>query len=258
MDNNFLEIAKKAALEAGKAILRVRKGEQNVKQKSHVTDLVTRADLDADKIIIATILKIFPQHNILSEEKGRINNESRFTWVIDPLDGTSSFVAGINNFAVSISLLKDNQPILGVINWVSTGELFWAEEGKGAFVNGKKIQISKVSKLSESSFDFEYGKALHREYKNDHFFLPLFKKIRYPFVLGSSAVALVLVGKGVLEGFVTQANRWDFAGGVRIVLEAGGKVTDPAGQPLDWTKDRLDVVASNGLIHEAILEALKE
>lgn len=256
MEDNFLKVAKQAALEAGKAILKIQKGKQDIRQKSHVTDLVTQADLDAEKIIIAAIIESFPAHNILSEEKGGINNKSQFTWVIDPLDGTSTFVAGIKNFAVSISLLKDNSPILGVVNWIPSGELFWAQKSKGAFVNGKKISVSQTSQLSESSFDFEYGKALHREYKNDHFFLPLFKKIRYPFVLGSSAVALALVSKGVLEGFVTQGNRWDFAGGAIIVEEAGGKVTDLKGEPLDWTKERLDLVASNGLIHEAILEAL--
>lgn len=159
---------------------------------------------------------------------------------------------------MSIGLLKDNKPILGVINWVSQKELYWAEKGKGAYLNGKKISVRKTTKLKDGVMGFSVGTRGRREEKLKTYILPLFSKVRYPYILGSIAIDLALTSKGTFDGAVGQGFIWDFIGGAAIILEAGGKVTDLEGKEPKWMNERLSIVASNGLIHDAILEALKK
>lgn len=258
MNDDFLKVAKQAALEAGKAIAKYFGEENEHFLKGDVSDFATKADLEAEKIIIEAITKNFPTHNIISEEAGKKNKKSKYTWIIDPLDGTITFATGLPYFAVSIGLLEENVPILGVINQVMTKELYWAQKGEGAYLNGKKITVSKISDFNKAVLGVDFGHRIRRQIKHDKYILPLMNKASYLYSLGSDAVILGLIAKGILDAFAVDAWIWDFAGGVIIVEEAGGKVTDPKGRPVDWTKDRLEIVASNGLIHNQILEALKD
>lgn len=257
MQDDFLKVAKQAALEAGDFISSLfGKNIALTLKDGDSSNLVTKADLGSEKIIVKLIKKNFPDHSIIAEEGDRVNKSSRFTWIIDPLDGSTSFASGVPIFAVSIGLLKDGKPFLGVINWVSQKELYWAERGKGAYLNGKKISARKVKKLENGVMGFSVGTKGRREEKLKTYILPLFNKIRYPYILGSIAVDLCLTSRGVFDGAIGQGWAWDFIGGVIIVREAGGEVTDLQGQEPDW-KDRLSIVASNGLIHDQILEVLK-
>lgn len=255
-ESEFLKVAEHAAEEAGR-IISGYAGNLSLQKYSGGSDITTQADYEAEAKILEVITVSYPTHNIISEEKGRIDNHSDYTWIIDPLDGTVSFVSGIPNFAVSIGLLKGNQPILGVVNRVAEGELYFAEQGIGAYLNGNKISVSRTEKLESAFLGLEFGYKERVEDIN-RFFIPLIDKVRYPYILGGVASSMALLAKGTLDCYAHRAKIWDFAAGVVLVSEGGGNSTDPKGQPINWLAgDWIEVVASNGLIHNEILEALK-
>lgn len=257
-DDNFLEVAKEAAQEAGKIIAKYFGEEHDLQTKmGDSSDFATKADGEAEEKIVEILTKNFPDHNIIAEEKTRRQNGSEYTWVIDPLDGTVSFAAGLPFFSVSIGLLKNNMPCVGVIYDVLPGDLYTAEIGKGAFLNGNKMKVSRRADLSTSVIDTDLGHRLHREEKVNKYFLPLINKVSYIYSIGST-MTLAYVGRGNFDGYVSEAWIWDYVAGAVIIREAGGKVTDFSGNEPDWTRDRLTVVASNGLIHGQILEALRK
>lgn len=257
-EDKYLEVAKKAAIEAGKIIQKY-SGKTYKKDIKHgdLSDFATEADLKAEEAIVGILAQNFPDHNILAEESGKLNKGSKYTWAVDPLDGTITFAHDIPYFTVSIGLLKDNKPFFGIINHVSFGNLYWAQRGKGAFVNGKKISVSNKQTLEDVVCTLETGHRQQRKQKMDLYANKLITKIGYPYQFGSAAVTLALVAQGTLDLYVSEAYVWDFAAGAVIVREAGGMVTDLEGKEPDWSKKRLDLVASNGLIHEQILEALR-
>lgn len=257
-EDNFLKVAKRAALEAGKVIQKYsRDKQQKALKHNDPTDYATKADLEAEKTIVRILTSNFPDHNLISEEGARKDKKSRFTWVVDPLDGSISFGQGVPYFSVSIGLLAENEPILGVIYNICFKKLYWAEKGKGAFLNGKAIRVSGKSDLKESVGVFDFGHNIKRQYKLDLYVNKLITKIGYIYSFGSAAASLGMMAEGVLDLNVNYAYSWDFLAGTVIVKEAGGKVTDFAGNELDWTKERLDIVASNGLIHNQIIEVLR-
>lgn len=258
MEDEFLKIAKQAALQAGKVIQK-HSGKTSQKNIKHddPTDYATEADLEAEKVIVNMLTSSFPTHNLIAEEGTGVNKGSKFTWVIDPLDGSISFGQGIPYFSVSIGLLEEGVPILGVIYNVSFKNLYWAQKGQGAFLNGKAIAVSKKKGLTESVGVFDFGHNVKRQYKLDLYINKLITKVGYIYSFGSAVSSLGMVAEGILDLNVNYAYSWDFAGGTIIVREAGGKVTDFEGNEPDWTKERLNIVASNGLIHDQILEALR-
>ncbi len=259
MEENFLTVAKQAALEAGKVIQKYSGnfGIKNIKDGDK-SNFATIADLESEKTIIDILMKAFPVHSVIAEESGRDNKSSEYRWVIDPLDGTISFASGIPTFGISIGMLKDDKPILGVINHVSDNNLYWAKTGRGAYLNGKKIAVSQIKVLEESSIGLDFGHRNSRQGKIDAYVTPLINKISYPYCFGSSVTTEAMVATGQLEAYINQAWIWDFAAGTVIVREAGGRVSDFKGKEPDWSKERLNIVASNGLIHDQILEALKK
>lgn len=258
MNNDFLKVAKQAALEAGKVIQKYsgKNLKRNVKF-GDASDFATIADIEAEKAIIKILTTNFPDHSIIAEEGGSKDRKSEYAWVIDPLDGTFSYFRGIPQFCVSIGLMREGMPILGVIYHISDSDLFWASEGKGAYLNSKKIQVSKLTNLKESAVYLDFGHYAKRMTKFELYIKLLLNKVGTIFSLGSATLGLTWVGKGILDAYVVQAWLWDFVAGSVIVEEAGGKVTDLDGKGVDWTKQRLNIVASNGLIHDQILEALK-
>ena len=131
-----------AAKAAGVVILKNYKTVGKVKFKAP-RSLVTKADILSEKTIIKTIRKKFPDHNFLTEESGAIKKNSKYTWIIDPIDGTTNFVAKIPEFAVSIALAKNDEILMGVVYNPCTNEMFFAEKGKGSYLNNKKLQVSK-------------------------------------------------------------------------------------------------------------------
>lgn len=258
MNDDFLKVAKEATLGAGKVIQQYfgKKIKKNIKGEDN-SNFATQADLEAEKLILKIIKNKFPNHNFIAEESGRIDKGSAYTWAVDPLDGTLAFSAGLSTFTVSIGLLKNNTPFLGVVYQVLTKDLYYAVKNEGAYLNGKKISVSDTKDLENAMLAVDFAHREKRMIKTQKYILPLLDKVRYPISFGSDALMFALIGKGVLDGFATDTNIWDCLAGAIIIAEAGGKVTNPEGKPIDWSKERIDIIASNGLIHNQILEALK-
>ncbi len=257
MEDKILEVAKQAALEAGKIIKKYYLTELDLQNKGHFTNFATKADVESEQKIIEILTKNFPSHNIIAEESGMVNKNSQYSWAIDPIDGTIPFVDGIPVFGVSIGILKDNKPFAGVINMVATDELYWAMKGKGAFLNGKKIKVREESNLQNCTIALDLGHT-DRIFKLDKFFRPIAEKVRHIYMLGSAVSALCYVAKGFLDAYIIRANIWDFAAGVVLVEEAGGKVTGLLGGEVDYQEAKPQLICSNGVVHEEILKVYKE
>ena len=256
MDEQFLKVAKEAAIEGGKIVLKYYQSELDLFGKGHYANFATKADLETEKEIVRVLTKNFPNHNIIAEEGGITDNNSEYSWAIDPIDGTIPFVDGIPVFGVSIGLLKNNQPVLGVINMVATDKLFWAQSGKGAYLNGKKIKVRQESSLQNSTLGVGFGHT-ERLLKFDRYFKPVAEKVRFVYNFGSAVSVLSYLANGMVDGYIIRANIWDIAAGAVLVTEAGGKVTDLEGLPVNWTDKKIFMIASNGLIHNQLVEALK-
>lgn len=258
MEDSFLKIAKEAALEAGKIISKYFGTKHQYQFKNEdKSDFATQADLESEQKIVQILTKNFPKHNIIAEEGGKTNKNSDYTWVIDPLDGTISFACGMPYFAVSIGLLKENTPVLGVVYHVFTKDLYWAQVNKGAYMNGKQIKVSQKNELNSANLTIDFGHRQRRLPKIDLYIIPLVKEAGYLYAIGSAVMSMMLVAQGIQDGMIVQAWIWDGVAGTIIVQEAGGRVTDFSGNQIDWTNPRLSIVATNGLIHDQILEALK-
>lgn len=258
MNDHFLKVAKQAAVEAGKVISQyIGKKHQYQFKNQDQSDFSTRADLQAEQKIVEILTKNFPETSIIAEESGQASRTSEYTWVIDPIDGTTSFAAGMFYFAVSIGLLKGQEPILGVVYHVMNNDLYWAQKGQGAYLNGKSIHVNQKTDLNSAVFAMDFGHKKRRLPKIDLYIVPILKQAGYVYAVGSTVMSLVLVASGVQDGMSSQAWLWDVIAGAVIVKEAGGRVTDFAGKELDWTQQRFDILATNGLIHDEILEALK-
>ena len=160
-------------------------------------------------------------------------------------------------FAVSIGLLKDHEPILGIVYQVMTNDIYHAEKNKGAYLNGKKISVSSTQNLDDAVIGIDLGHKTTRPRKIKTYVLPLINLVNYCYSIGSDALILAMVGRGIFDCFANDDNIWDCIAGILIIKEAGGKVTDLGGEEIDWNKKRITWVASNGLIHSQILEQLK-
>jgi myo-inositol-1(or 4)-monophosphatase len=256
----FLDVAKNAAFQAGKFLLenigRVEKIEY--KSEGH-TNPVSEVDEEAENIILSIINNSFPEHNFISEEKGIIDASSDYTWIIDPLDGTINFIHNYEYFGVSISLSYQEDIILGVVYNPLTDEIFTAVKGNGAYLNGRKIQVSKIMNLEESllATGFSYDHSSEVFNRSIEYFIRLLRKSQAIRRDGSAALDLCNVGCRRYDGFWLAGGKlWDWAAGILIVTEAGGKVTDFKGEPFHIKKN--EVLATNGKIHDVILKYLKE
>ncbi|OGD86785.1 hypothetical protein A2Z23_02370 [Candidatus Curtissbacteria bacterium RBG_16_39_7] len=249
-----LEVAIQAAKEAG-GILSFSFGKDHKQTFKADFSPSIKADLLAEKKILATLQRAFPKHQILSEESGK-HGKSDFCWVIDPLDGTSNYLRGIPIFGVSIALLFKGESLLGVIYLPQTNELFWAEKGKGAYLDGKKIEVSKISELKKTVTTLEWGRG-----ENDRKFFgkilaKLLSRAGTTKHLGSSVYNFSMLARGRIDAILDQGSQiWDRAAGLLLVEEAGGKVTDLEGKV--WKFDSWGFLATNGTkIHREILGIL--
>ena len=250
----FLEVAKQAVLEASN-IIRSKSGKnEEVLDKISRFDIVTQVDLDSEYKILEIIRASFPGHNILSEEKGLSNIGSEFTWVIDPLDGTALFTAGLPDYCVAIGLLKNNEPYLGVISRVETSETYWAQVGQGAFKNGQRIHVSDVDDLSRAVVFSDYQNTWEQRVQDLNRAELLLKSVKTLRSGTGSVSSLAYLAEGKISGFTHVCKPWDFAAGAIIVMEAGGKISAPNGGLVDWSQQDLELVSTNGLVHEELIE----
>ncbi|MER3524929.1 MAG: inositol monophosphatase [Ignavibacteria bacterium] len=255
----MLSVAIEAAKEAGK-FLKYSVGKvKNIEMKQgEERNLVSEIDKASEERIITIIRRHFPTHAILAEESGASATSADYTWVIDPLDGTTNYLHGVPIFCVTIAIEYKGELIAGVVYDPNLDELFTAEKGSGAYLNGRRLNVSSTSKLINSLLvtGFPYDIAQNPENAIGHFvnFLVEAQGIRR---LGSAALDLSYVAAGRFDGFwEVNLNPWDMAAGLLFVREAGGRVTDFAGA--ESTIYKKQVLASNGIIHDAMLHVLRK
>ena len=252
----MLNFAVETAREAGQILLEKFGRKINIYKKGDI-NLVTEADLASEKLIIEKIRSYYPKHAILAEESGEAAMEgtSAWKWIIDPLDGTTNYAHGYPCFCVTIALEHDGEIVLGVTFDPTRDELFAAEKGSGATLNGRQIRVSETENLNDALLvtGFPYD-TRERENFARHFTEFIYKSrgIRRD---GSAAIDMAYVACGRFDGFWEEGlHAWDVAAGVLLVEEAGGRVSY-----YDDSKFSIyqpPICASNGLIHAEMLEVL--
>jgi myo-inositol-1(or 4)-monophosphatase len=250
-----LKAAKDVAREAGDLLMSYY-GKIHVKYKDD-RSVVTEADIESEKLIKSTLEAEFPDYSFLGEESGLDEKDGDHLWVVDPLDGTTNYMIQNPFFCVSIGLVRKGEPIIGVVYYPFVDELFSAEVEKGAYLNSKRIYVSKKERLEDSvvSFCNNRGETAIRRMANIFLDVKLVtNKLRQ---FGAGGLEMSYVACGRTESFMMpNTNLWDVAAGTAIVREAGGRVTDFNGNP--YNMESLDILATNGSIHEAMLQILRD
>lgn len=251
-----METAVRAAQEAGK-IQKRNLGKVHTIQFKGEINLVTEVDKACEEKIVKIIRKKYPDHDFLTEESGAFNRPSEYKWIIDPLDGTTNYAHGYPLFCVSIGLEHRGKMVLGVVYEPNMDQLFVGVKGRGAFLNGKRIRVSKISTLKRALLvtGFSYNVKTTTDNNIGHFknFILSAQAVRRD---GVAAIDLCYVACGRYDGFWERDLwPWDTAAASLILKEAGGKATMFNGSPVDiYGKE---IVASNGKIHTEMLKVLK-
>jgi myo-inositol-1(or 4)-monophosphatase len=224
-------------------------------------DLVTVADRTSEKLIRSRLAEAFPEHGVYGEEGTRDRLDAEFRWYVDPLDGTTNFAHGFPHFCVSLGLEKraaglnsnqDGTLVAAVVYDPMRDELFTAERGQGARLNGKPIHVARTPDLAESLVATGFPSRKRHQSPNVHFYQEFTLRSHGVRRAGSAALDLVYVAAGRLEAFWEfNLNPWDTAAGILLVEEAGGRVTDFAGG--HFRLDSREILASNGLIHAELV-----
>ncbi len=251
-------VAVEAARQAGAVLLDYAQKGFTIQHKEQAINLVTEADLQAERTILEHIRQHFPNHQILSEEEGLQDaSTSQTKWIIDPLDGTTNFAHGFPMYNVSIGIEQEGRVIAGVVLDPTRNELFHAQENQGATLNGTPIQVSKTPKLNQALMVTGFAYDIHTaEDNNLREFCAFALKARGMRRTGTAAIDLCYIASGRFDGFwELKLNPWDTAAGTLIAKEAGGTVTNYAGDPHSIYGDT--IIATNGLIHSEMVEVLK-
>jgi myo-inositol-1(or 4)-monophosphatase len=257
----FTVIAVQAALKAGEILRRGFSTEFRIESKPGIHNLVTEYDNAAEQSIISTILTHFPTHSILAEESGEQHKkkDAEVVWIIDPLDGTVNFAHRIPLFSISIGVVIKGVVQTGVVYNPMVHELFLAAKGKGAYLNGVKLQVSSIADAMKAFMvtGFPYNVNTNPLHCIDRFAQMQAKGIPIR-RLGSAALDLAYVAAGRFDAFwELHLNPWDIAAGILLVEEAGGMVTSYDGSPLAIYSDKT-LVATNGLLHRFMIEQLNQ
>lgn len=230
-------------------------GEHSISFKGEV-DLVTEVDRRCEELIVGALRDAFPDHSFLAEENVYESGSAPYKWIIDPLDGTTNYAHGFPWFCVSIALELEEEVLLGVIYHCMMDELFTAVRGAGAHLNGNPIHVSNRSPLRRSllATGFPYDRTRDNENNFENFvnFQLASRAVRRA---GAAALDLAYVAAGRLDGYwECKLKPWDVAAGSLLISEAGGTLTNQAGLPFSVYDHR--IVASNGVIHQEMLEVL--
>ena len=255
--SELVQTAIQAATQAGQFLMDHVGRVRNVRVKAgEGRNLVSEVDQNSERMIIDMILGRFPNHSILAEEGGTGGTSTEYRWVIDPLDGTTNYLHGIPVYCVTIGIEHRGRLVGGVVYDPNLKELFVAERGKGAQLNGSPLHVSRTSALKESLLvtGFPYDIVDNPDNAIERFigFLKASRGVRR---LGSAALDLCWVAAVRFVGFCeVNLHPWDTAGGIVIVEEAGGTVTDFRGRPADMMHRQ--ILASNGHLHDAMIGIL--
>jgi myo-inositol-1(or 4)-monophosphatase len=254
----FLATAVEAVVRAGDLQM-ARFGSDVRVERKGVIDLVTEVDLAVESMFRALIAERFPDHDVLAEEMGQTRQGASHRWVFDPLDGTTNYAHGIPIFCSTVALEIDGVPTVAAVYDPNRRELFTAERGGGAWLNGSRLRVSAPPTLVESvlvtgfPYDIREPQRMKQIVGLFTAFLAHARAIRR---LGSAAIDLCWVAAGRMEGFWELALQpWDIMGGALIVEEAGGRVTNIDGAP--WNAHRGNVLASNGHVHDEMLAVIR-
>ena len=251
-----LQIAKQAALEAGKYIIKSMPLEHQIDKKGAV-NLVTETDRGAEKIIHEIITTSFPEDRFIAEEGSSNAGGSGLVWYVDPLDGTTNFAHRLPHYCVSIGLVEAGVPVVGCVYNPNLDECFAAAKGQGAFLNDNQIHVSQIDNLTDSLLATGFPYDL-RDSSEDNLvnFALFYKKCQAVRRAGAAALDLAYVACGRFDGFWEfKLQGWDIAAGIILVREAGGVVTNFTGNPVEMTRG--EVLASNSIIHPLMIETLK-
>jgi len=252
----LLEVAKIAAL-AGGQILKENFGKvkkENIEEKGE-KDFVSYVDKTSEERIKEVILKFFPEHEVVGEEMGAEGQRSEYRWYIDPLDGTKNYINGFPIFAVSVGLVKGEEPIVGAVYLPYFDKLYWGAKGQGAYVNGKRIKVKENDSLKHAGVVYGFPSRSRRDIS---VYLSVFKDVFYEVGSvrrpGAAAVDLCMVAEGIFDGMMEfEMKPWDIMAGLVILKEAGGVYT-LSGEPFGIS----DIFAGNKTVHDFILEVAKK
>jgi myo-inositol-1(or 4)-monophosphatase len=255
----LVRVMVEAARRAGRALARDfgEVAELQVSRKG-AADYVSAADLKAEQTLMEALLKARPGYGFLGEERGMIEGTDKtHTWIVDPLDGTTNFLHAMPHFAINIALQREGHVAAAVTFNPANGDLFWAERGKGAFLNDKRLRVAARTRMDEAVFATGIpfmGHGQHARFLTElHQIAQRVSGVRR---FGSAALDLAWVAAGRFDGYWERdLSAWDIAAGVLLVLEAGGVVTDADGGADMLTKG--SIVAANSALHPLLMERLK-
>lgn len=243
------------ARDAGQILVKHQGQSLQVLSKGDI-NLVTEADLAAEKLITDRIRSYYPRHAILAEESGASDHtEAEWKWIIDPLDGTTNYAHGYPCYCVSIAAEHEGKIEIGVVYDPVRDEMFAAERGQGATLNDRTIRVSDVDQLNSAMVCTGFPYDVRERPNFARHFIEFTMRSQAVRRDGSAALDLAFVACGRFDGFWEDGlNPWDTAAGIILIEEAGGQVTNYRGAPLDIYQP--EVLASNGLIHESMMNVL--
>jgi myo-inositol-1(or 4)-monophosphatase len=255
--NDYLTSATDIALRAGELLREMAKDRHQVTLKGDI-DLVTEVDVKSEALIVQEIRRRYPDHGILAEESGADREDAEYLWIVDPLDGTTNYAHGFPIYAVSIGLERRGEVIAGVVYDPNLDELFTAEKGSGAFLNGEPIHVSPVDQLDKSllatGFPYYYREEPEKILRLFTEFSLCSQGIRRA---GAAAIDFVALACGRFDGYWEYGIKpWDMAAGSLIASEAGARLSNIEGGDFDIRVPQ--VLASNGLIHEQMMEIIRK
>ena len=256
-NSEFLTVAIQAALQAGDLLRKGFGTSFEITTKPGIHNLVTYYDKESEKLISSLILGRFPSHGFMGEEQGKTKSGD-VMWIVDPLDGTVNFAHGIPVFSVSIVAAVGNDVVASCIYQPMTQELFWAEKGKGAFLNGKTLRVTNHTSLDNVILTTGFPYNVNEDPLHCFETFAKLQKRGLPIRrLGSAAIDLSYVAAGRFDAYwEVTLQPWDFAGGKLLVEEAGGKVTLYDGSPCDIFSPG-PILASNGALHSLMMKELQ-
>ena len=242
------EVATQAAKEAGSLIMAHFQGEVRIEYKGR-TDIVTDVDLLVEKAMMSLLREEFPSFGIITEESQNIASNSRYAWIVDPLDGTRNFAYGIPHFCVALALAQEDEVVLGIIYDPLRGEFFRAEKGRGAFRNDLPISVSTKTTVQGSLVGFDMGYDAERGREVLEVASALWPGVQSVRVMGSAALGLAYAACARLDIYLhLSLSPWDLAAGILLVEEAGGAISELDGQPVSIQSK--SVIATSKAIHD--------
>ena len=257
----MIDVAIHAAKEAGALVKQGFEGgnapDSRLKLENDTLQVVTDYDAAAEELILGSLKKTFPEHAFFSEEVGDDERTSDYRWVVDPIDGTSNYARQIPFFCVSIGLTYKNEPVLGVVYQPITDELFTAEKGKGAFLNGQRIRVSDASELSRAFVTLDRGKSQHEKQRLLAVMAEVTKHVRSTRMPGSGALQTCYAACGRFDAAIFNGlSFYDVAAAAVIAREAGAQISDFSGQ--DWELKTGDMLTTNAALQPQLTAILRD